>query len=115
MNRQTFARSAMAVAVSAAVAGIYLHSSGAGTDMPAAKAAIVATAPLALVASVTNGATAVATDFSSIVERAGPAVVNISVTSKTNASPLADIEGSFSQRDPNDPFSEFFKRFAPQL
>lgn len=111
MNRQTFVRSAMVVAVSVAVAGIYMHSNGAATAMPDANAAaIVAAAP-----PVAGGVTAVATDFSTIVERAGPAVVNISVTGKAKASAATDIEGGLAQRDPNDPFSEFFKRFAPQL
>ena len=112
MNRQTVARSAIAVAVSAAVAGIYLHSSGAGTGIPAPKAAIVATAPSAPVA---GSVTAAATDFPSIVERSGPAVVNISVTGKLTAGALADGEDGFPQFDPNDPLFEFFKRFAPQL
>lgn len=52
-----------------------------------------------------------ATDFSSIVERFGPAVVNISVTSKTPVSNRAEMP----EMDPNDPFFEFFRHFGPQM
>ena len=44
-------------------------------------------------------------DFTGIVERHGPAVVNISVTGKAR-------RGS-PHLDPNDPFYEFFRRFGP--
>ncbi|NMG43634.1 Do family serine endopeptidase [Aromatoleum toluvorans] len=51
-------------------------------------------------------------DFGSIVESYGPAVVNISVegTVKTTARG----RNPFGQLDPDDPFSEFFRRFAPR-
>lgn len=66
-----------------------------------------AVAPLAAPA----GVQAALPDFQSIVTRAGPAVVNISIegTVKTNnrSGPL--------QLDPNDPLSEFFRRFGPQI
>jgi serine protease Do len=46
--------------------------------------------------------------FSWIVEKYGPAVVNISVTQEVKADgPL--------QLDPNDPFYEFFRRFGPAI
>src|SRR5689334_15691710 len=52
-------------------------------------------------------------DFSALVEQNGPAVVNISTTSKVRASTQEfEIPG-----EPGDPFYEFFKRFqnpAPQ-
>ena len=50
-------------------------------------------------------------DFSTLVDQAGPAVVNISVVQKVRTA--ATIPGV----DPNDPFFEFFRRFqvpAPQ-
>src|SRR5262245_60175660 len=51
-------------------------------------------------------------DFSSIVERNGPAVVNISVTREASNQGAA-----MPQLQPGDPFYEFFRRFggpAPQ-
>jgi serine protease Do len=50
-------------------------------------------------------------DFSGIVERNGPAVVNISVTREVSGQP------NMPQLQPGDPFYEFFRRFgvpAPQ-
>lgn len=50
-------------------------------------------------------------DMGSIVERNGPAVVNISVSSSRKTAGQADIP----QLDPDDPFYEFFRRFrVPQ-
>ena len=45
-------------------------------------------------------------DFAGLVERYGPAVVNVSVVGK--AMPTADFPGV----SPNDPFYEFFRRFG---
>jgi serine protease Do len=108
MNRQIFTRNAIAVAAFAAVTGVYLHSGGTLNGITSAHAAIVAAQPQA------GGGVAVATDFSSIVRSAGPAVVNISVTGKAKASPIAqEVDGG--PTDPNDPFFQFFKRFGPQF
>ncbi|KAF3996353.1 DegQ family serine endoprotease [Glaciimonas immobilis] len=116
MNRQTFARSTIAVAILVAVTGVYVHSNGTVTPISNANAAVFPTAPLTTppaAAPMTSGITATATDFSSIVERAGPAVVNISVTGSAKATPAS--ENNTPQLDPNDPLSQFFKRFGPQL
>lgn len=118
MNRQTFARSAIATAVLVVVAGFYVHSSGIATGITNANATNVVAAPLPSSAASppSSGAPiAVATDFSTIVERAGPAVVNISVTGSAKASDVSSTEGGSGQLDPNDPLSQFFKRFGPQL
>src|SRR4051794_39036679 len=48
---------------------------------------------------------AAATDFSGIVERYGPAVVNISVIGKAERTPAAN---ELPELDPDDPFSQFF-------
>jgi len=51
-------------------------------------------------------------DFAELVERAGPAVVNIRTTSRPGAAPgrgSPQIPGL----DENDPFYEFFRRFMP--
>ena len=52
-------------------------------------------------------------DFQSIAERFGPAVVNISVegTVKTGL----QGQSPFGNLNPNDPFSEFLRRFGPQF
>ena len=113
MNRQTFSRSAIAVAVLAAVASLYIHSNGTLAGIPSADATTVAVTAAA--APVVGSATAVATDFSSIVERAGPAVVNISVTGNAKAGAVADVDEGSAQLDPSDPLFQFFKRFGPQL
>ena len=52
-------------------------------------------------------------NFQSIVERAGPAVVNITVEGMTKTS--AGGTTPFGKIDPNDPFYEFFRRFGPQF
>ncbi|AKZ64616.1 peptidase [Herbaspirillum hiltneri N3] len=114
MNRRTvFVRNTLAIALAAVVGGSYVYFRGA--ELPAVQAAILP-APVTVAATATAGgapgsALAAPTDFSGIVERAGPAVVNISVTGK--AKRVSD-EAS-DDVDPNDPFSEFFKRFGPQF
>jgi serine protease Do len=49
-------------------------------------------------------------DFSALVTRYGPAVVNITVTEQTAADQFVP---NFPQLDPDDPFYQFFKRFNP--
>ena len=111
-RRIVFVRNTLAVMIAAVVGGSYVYFRGA--DLPSAHAAAL-NAPL--VASNTAPAApagpvvAAATDFSGIVQRYGPAVVNISVTGKARKVADDDDNGL----DPNDPFSEFFKRFGPQL
>ena len=50
-------------------------------------------------------------DFSDLVDRVGPAVVNIRTTQKVSQNPQG-VPG-FPGMDPNDPFFEFFRRFMP--
>lgn len=50
-------------------------------------------------------------DFSELVDRVGPAVVNIRTTQKVSQNPQG-LPG-FPGMDPNDPFFEFFRRFMP--
>ncbi len=52
-------------------------------------------------------------DFSQIVRRYGPAVVNISVTGSTKVSDDMPMAGHQGVPDPfgNDPFFEFFRQF----
>jgi serine protease Do len=48
-------------------------------------------------------------DFTELVEKAGPAVVNIRTVEKAKPA----TRGPMPQLDENDPFYEFFRRFAP--
>jgi len=51
-------------------------------------------------------------DFTELVERQGPAVVNISTAQTARAHPQVP---QMPNRDEDDPFSEFFRRFMPQI
>ena len=109
MNRKLMTRSSIAAAVLAALAGGYaVHAQGlppllGAKTVPAA----VATAPASTVPAALPIASA--TDFSGIVDRFGPAVVNISVTGK------AKRQQQVTGLDENDPFFEFFRHFGPQF
>jgi len=108
MTRQTLARSAAGLAAVIAVAGGYAYLqkdmiSHAVAAPLAAAAAAAATAPVAVAAPM---------DFSGIVERYGPAVVNISTTAHAQRTGMQGLPPGMS---PDDPFAEFFKRFMPQV
>ncbi len=117
MPRKIFTRSIIAASIVAVLAGGYIHF-----DMPGmryAHAAVPVLAPasaavgVAVAAPASVGApvsVAPIADFSSIVARYGPAVVNISVTGE--ATPTANESGDAPGLDPNDPFYEFFRRFG---
>ncbi|MGH8599171.1 MAG: peptidase, partial [Burkholderiales bacterium] len=56
-----------------------------------------------------SAATSVALpDFTPLVNKVGPAVVNITVTEKASAPDVQ--QQTFPQLPPNDPFFQFFKR-----
>jgi serine protease Do len=82
-----------------------------GACSPPAATAVPAAAPTAAAAlpQVTQAAPLVQglPDFSGLVERYGPAVVNVQVVERRDAA-RARPRGV----DPNDPFSEFFRRFG---
>lgn len=101
MDRKLVVRSSIAAAVLAALTGGYVI--GTRSPAPVSQSAAPATAQPA---ATSNAPRAVATDFSTIVERFGPAVVNISMTGKSRR---AQID------DDSDPFFEFFRRFGPQF
>ncbi|MDA0847296.1 MAG: hypothetical protein O2997_03630, partial [Proteobacteria bacterium] len=64
-----------------------------------------------LLATLTATAEARLPDFTELVEKAGPAVVNIRTVEKAKPGPARGQQGP--QLDENDPFYEFFRRFAP--
>lgn len=108
MTRQTMARSAVGLAAVLAVAGGYAYlQKDVMTRAVAAPLAASATAQ----ASAAPMAVAVPMDFSAIVERYGPAVVNISTTARAQRTSIQGLPPGVS---PDDPFAEFFRRFMPQ-
>jgi serine protease Do len=118
MEKTTLRRSAIGLALGVALGAGYelgamgVHSIGearAVASEPAATAPAPALNPPAAAAAL--AVPAALPDFQGIVGRAGPAVVNISVegTVKTAS------RGGPPQLDPNDPLSEFFRRFGPRV
>lgn len=103
----TLTRAKIALAVAAALAGGFLISEATHSAILPERATAQATLPQAhdVVAGVAKPA-----DFSGIVEKYGPAVVNISVTGKAERA-----EPAFPQLDPDDPFYPFFRQFDPRL
>jgi serine protease Do len=101
MKPKVLARSVIAaVVISAVGAGAF----SAGHWFP--QEASAATAPVAVAAAPNAGA--LLPDFTGIVERNGPAVVNISVTEEPKvAANMPQFEGM----DPNSPFFQFFRQF----
>jgi serine protease Do len=99
MQTKIFRLSLIALAVAGAVAtGAVNATIGGDTLTPAPVTPVNA-------ASVEQ---AVLPNFSSIVAKNGPAVVNISVSGRTKVA----LQGE-PQLDPNDPMYEFFRRFQP--
>ena len=104
MKQKTLVRSLIAAGVIAAGFGGY-----AKFDPPAFRGAAAASmsAPAATAAPVPASIVALP-DFTGIVAQNGPAVVNISVTSKADKIAQAP---ALPQLDPNDPFYQFFRQF----
>jgi serine protease Do len=110
MPGKTFKLTLIAAATVAVLgAGYAAMQDHAAQPTPAAlPTAAVATANVLAPAFAAAPATALP-DFSSIVERNGTAVVNISVSGSTQSG--GDDASPFSQMDPDDPLSEFLRRF----
>ncbi len=108
MPRRLIKRTAVVAALIAALAGGYLYR-GRALASPATSA-VATPAPAAPLAA--PAAAAPLPDFSAIVQRYGPAVVNVSTTGTAKTS----LEGSpFGHLDPDDPLYQFFKWFrAPE-
>ena len=108
MTQTTFRRSATALAiVAAATAGGFLaERHGIGR-------AQAESAPAPVTTATTTMPTMALPDFESIVARYGPAVVNVSIEGTVKQQ--GGVMSPFGQLDPNDPFSQFFRRFGPQI
>ncbi len=110
MNNNLFTRSAITAAVLAVFAGSAIHF---GVPHFGRAEAAVAAQNIASSSSahplqpVSTGVM----DFSGIVERYGPAVVNISVTSKMQQIAMNGEPGM----DPSDPAYDFFRHFGPRF
>ncbi len=109
MKRKLVTRSLIAAAVLSVLAGGYVVRAQ-GLNPALLSHQTVATASTTAAISDPAPVVATATDFSSIVDRYGPAVVNISVTSKTQRT-AQELPGM----NENDPFFEFFRQFGPQF
>jgi serine protease Do len=115
MENTTLRRSAIGLAIGVALGAGYelgalgVHSVTEARAVPAETPAMVpaAVAPVAAPA----GVQAALPDFQSIVASSGPAVVNISVEGTVKTAARVGPQ----QLDPNDPLSEFFRRFGPQI
>lgn len=110
MRRKIFTRSIIAASIVAALAGGYAHFELPG--MASAHAALPALTTATPAAASGPASVAPVTDFSTIVARYGPAVVNISVTGEAAQAPAADDSDGVPGLDPNDPFYNFFRRFG---
>lgn len=75
---------------------------------PSSGTAVAAAVPQAAAAPI-NMAGALP-DFTALVERYGPAVVNVAVVEKSQ--PVNNLPGGPPGMSPNDPFYEFFRRFG---
>jgi serine protease Do len=94
--------------LAAAITGITLGASG---EIYFARSAHAqSAAPMVALAA---APTIALPDFRNIVEKYGPAVVNISVEGTVKTAAAA--QGPFAQIDPDDPFSDFLRRFGPQF
>ncbi|HEY0943204.1 MAG TPA: DegQ family serine endoprotease [Steroidobacter sp.] len=92
-------------AVSAATLGLALAGCSGFAEGNTVEPAASNPAPAVATASPGNVAAALP-DFAALVEKYGPAVVNVAVVGKSQ--PVTDFPGV----SPNDPFYEFFRRFG---
>jgi serine protease Do len=111
MEVRNFKRSAVAGAVALALGGGYLLGNH-GLGATHAHSAATEAAPLAAATTAPIPQSTSLPVFSAIVDRYGPAVVNISVT-QVRKTALSD--SPFDDGDPNDPFFQFFRRFRIPL
>jgi serine protease Do len=97
----------VAIALAACSRELSAQSTAAAADPPVASAAAPVAAPAAAPAqSAAEPLVHSLPDFSTLVDRYGPAVVNVEVVEK------AERGGGVQGLSPNDPFYDFFRRFG---
>ena len=107
MSMTPITRSLFAAGILAVVTVVY-----SATELPRTHSIANAASAAPFAAAVNAGNAAALPDFSSLVASYGPAVVNITVTEATKTSlELPDTPGG----SPDDPFSQFFRRFPVPL
>ena len=99
MQAKTFRLSLIALAVVGVAGAVYANNDE--LSNPA-----VPTAPVSSASAAPSPSTMALPNFSAIVAKSGPAVVNITVSGHTKVA-MPDMP----QLDPNDPMFEFFRRF----
>lgn len=110
MNAKKLKLTVIALSLASAIGGAYSlgHLQTIGEAHAATNSVPAATSPAGTAVALPANALP---DMGTIVERNGPAVVNISVTGTRKTG----VDSDFPQLDPNDPFYEFFRRFrGPQ-
>jgi len=106
--QRTIALCAIAVALAACSRDLSAQSARAATaPVAAAPASAAAPGPAAAPASAPEPVVRALPDFSQLVDRYGPAVVNVEVVEKPQPS-----AGGVPGLSPNDPFYDFFRRFG---
>lgn len=83
----------------------------AACSQPASSGAAAPRTESAPAAAPASGPVVALPDFSALVEKEGPAVVNISTTQKIRGRAFPGFPGL----DPDDPFYDFFRRFMPPV
>ena len=106
MTAKTFKHSVITLVVLASAGGGYMAARHGVGEAHAA-------APLSAVATTAPAPAMTLPDFESIVDRYGPAVVNVSVQGTVDQA--GGVMSPFGPLDPNDPMAPFFKRFGPQF
>ena len=108
MNAKVFTRSAVVIAVAAALSAGYVAGR---RDVPAPQIISPAEAAAAMMPAEAAAKTGIP-DFSGLVETYGPAVVNISAKHEVKRTAMRSSSGAQQLPiDPSDPFYQFFKRF----
>ena len=104
-SRIAIATLPLSLAIAAGCSG-NLSAAGVEPDSPATQSAAVSQPAFSVPSRGGNSLP----DFTTMVEKYGPAVVNVAVVEKAQP-----VSGGGSQLSPNDPMSEFFRRFGGQI
>ena len=105
MDSKVFRKAVLSVALVGLIAG----AGAGGYEFRLARAAAREQAPQPATPAVATSAAAALPDFSGIVQRYGPAVVNVSTTATVKNDAVVT---PFGQLDPQDPMAQFFRHFG---